>query len=408
MLRIRALQLFTTTLAWIGVGFCLACAGCKDASPVGTPDDLVKLRWTRAYESEIRPDVSIGLAWGLSFLGARLPETGGAIVWQGDIATIDISRAGVEASTLPAWRALFAEIRKSDEYRVMGAMDIGRFFMLTLGSSKHYFALTGAEPDYQRARARYQFAAMTAAIVESGVARGQRLIEMTEPAAAQEVAFVAHEGSGSIPEGTFDAHEAELLDFMANGQLRVALYGRDGRLKDSASPDLTSAGKPAKCLWCHEIRLLTALNNRTNATGHLTTAEFDAGIAKRMRLVEIHRSSLESQIDFSRLQDHRCLEYLYLSFAEPTLDRLAREWRVTREEAARRVAGKRVIHGAGEFKILGEERYSRDDVDSLGPYAVIRVPASPREPSAYEPDLLSGVHQSGEPAPHEDRKTETK
>lgn len=397
MLRIRALQLFPITLACLGAWLCIACAGCQDASPVGAPDDLVKLRWTRAYESEIRPDVSIGLAWGLSFLGARLPEAGGAIVWDGDIATIDISRAGVDESTLPAWRALFAEIRKSDEYRVMGAMDIGRFFMLTLGSSKHYFALTGAEPDYQRARARYQFGAKTAAIVESGVARGHRLIEMTEAAGAKDVAFIAHEGSGSIPEGTFDSHEVELLDFMANGQLRVAIYDRDGRLKDSATPELTAAGKPAKCLWCHEIRLLTALNSRTNVSGHLTRAEFDAGIAKRMRLVEIHRSSLDSQIDFSRLQDHRYLEYLYLSFAEPTLERLAREWRVTPVEATRRVAEAQVIHGAGEFKILGEERYRRDEVDGLGPYAVVRVPASPREPSAYEPDLLTGSHRGTAP-----------
>jgi hypothetical protein len=399
-MRIRALQVVTASVvacmgAWIGI----ACVACQDVTPAARPDDLVKLRWTRAYDAETRADVQIGLWWGLSFLGADLPaDASDVLVWQGDTVTLNIERAGVAAETLPAWRALFAVIRQSDEYRVMGAMDIGRFFMLTLGSSKHYFALTGARSNYQEARSRYRFGGTTGAIVESGVARGQRLIEMSEVTQARDVAFVAHEGSGSIPAGTFDSHEFEVLDFMNNGQLRVALYDRNGHLKDSANPELTAAGKPAKCLWCHEIRLLPAMNNHTDAPGHYTTAQFDAEIARRMQLIEARREGLRSQIDFTHLQDHRYLEYLYLSFAEPTLERLAREWRVAPEDAARRMAGKRVIHGGGEFKFLGEERYSREDVDTLGPYAAIRMPASLREPSAYEPDLLTGSHQNTAPA----------
>jgi len=392
-MRIRTLQVFTAVA--------LACmVACHDSVPdvPAEPADLVTLRWTRAYDAESRPDVHTGLLWGLSFLGADLPdEAPDVLVWQDDTVTLNIARAGVAAETLPAWRTLFAVIRQSEEYRVMGAIDIGRFLMLTLGSSKHYFALTGARPNYQEARSRYRFGGTTGAIVESGVAREQRLIEMTDATQAHEVAFVAHEGAGSIPAGTFDSHEFELLDFMNNGQVRVALYDRDGRLKDSANPALTGAGKPAKCLWCHEIRLLPAMNNRTDSPGHYTTAQFDAEIARRMRIVEARRAGLDSQIDFSELQDHRYLELLYLSFAEPTLERLAREWRVAPADAAQRLAGKRVIHGGGEFKFLGEERYSREEVDTLGPYEPMRVPESPREPSAYEPDYLTGSHQDTVP-----------
>src|SRR5687767_15463036 len=103
-------------------------------------------------------------------------------------------RAGVAQETLPAWSTLFGAIRDSEEYRLMGAMDIGRFLMLTLGSSKHYFALTGARPTYAESRARYTFGEKTGAIVESGVAREQRLIEMTDAAQTADMAFVAHEG----------------------------------------------------------------------------------------------------------------------------------------------------------------------------------------------------------------------
>jgi len=378
----------------------LACmVACHDAAPVTPPADLLKLRWTRAYDAESRADVHTGLLWGLSFLGADLrDDAGDVLMWQDHTVTLDIARAGVAAETLPAWRALFAAIRQSEEYRVMGAIDIGRFFMLTLGSSKHYFALTGARPNYQEARSRYRFGGTTGAIIESGVAREQRLIEMTDATQAREVAFVAHEGSGSIPAGTFDSHEFELLDFMNNGQVRVALYDREGRLKDSADPALTGAGKPAKCLWCHEIRLLPAMNNHTDTSGHYTTAQFDAEIARRMQLIEMQRKTLDSQIDFSHLQDHRYLEYLYLSFAEPTLERLAREWNLAPDETARRLAGRRVIQGGGEFKFLGEQRYSREDVDALAPYTALRVPANAREPGEFEPDLISEPHRSIPPA----------
>ena len=398
-MRMRALQTFTATLfAGMGVLVCLACVACHEAAPA-PPGDLLKLRWTSAYDAESRADVDTGLLWGLSFLGADLPDDArDVLVWEDETVTLNIAHAGVDAETLPAWRALFAVLRQSEEYRVMGAVDIGRFFMLTLGSSKHYFALTGARPNYQEARSRYRFGGTTGAIVESGVAREQRLIEMTDARRAHEVAFVAHEGTGSIPAGTFNSHEFELLDFMNNGQVRVALYDLEGRLKDSATPELTAAGKPAKCLWCHEIRLLPAMNNHTDAAGHYTTGQFDAEITRRMQLVEARRAGLRSQINFSHLQDHRYLEYLYLSFAEPTLERLAREWRITPAEAARRLAGKRVIQGGGEFKFLGEQRYSREEIDTLGPYAPIRVPGNAREPGVYEPDLITGSHQSTAPA----------
>jgi hypothetical protein len=395
-MRMRRLQVFTAAL---GACLLLACVSCAEPAPATSPIYLVKLRWTKAYDAETRADVNTGLLWGLSFLGADLADGArDVLVWQDDVVTLDIVRAGVAPDTLPAWRTLFGAIRDSEEYRLMGAIDIGRFLMLTLGSSRHYFALTGAQPTYAESRARYAFGGKTGAIVESGVAREQRLIEMTAAMQADDVAFVAHEGTGSIPRGTFESREFEVLDFMKNGQLRVAMYGLDGRLKDAATPALTGAGKPAKCLWCHEIRLLPAMNNRTDTAGHYTTAEFDAGIARRMALIDARRARLDSQIDFTRLQDHRYLEYLYLSFAEPTLERLAREWRIKPEEAAGRVAGKRVIHGAGEFKFLGEDRLSRADVDALGPYAPMRVPESPREPSAFEPDLLSGAHRNTSPA----------
>jgi hypothetical protein len=45
-------------------------------------------------------------------------------------------------------------------------------------------------------------------------------------------------------------------------------------------------------------------------------------------------------------------------------------------------------HAPEEFAFLGPRLYRRTDVDPLAPYAVLEPPTDPREPSAYEPDLL--------------------
>ena len=379
----------------------IAPGGCARQAEVTDARDLIRLHWVQAYDSETLTDAQRGLLWGLSWLGASLPANAPrALVWEGYIVTLDIGAVGVVPGTEDAWRALLASLRDSDEYRAQGAIDIGRFLALALGSSRHYFALTGAVPEYQAARQRFRFNGTRMAVVQSGVAREQRLIELAEAGNAREIAFVAHEGTGSLTDGSFASHETEMMDFMPNGQLRVALYDHAGHLKVSATEALTRAGKPAKCLWCHEVRLLPAMNNHTDVPGYLTTAEFDQQIAQRMALIEAARSGLDSQVSFGRWQEHTLAELLYLTFLEPTAERVAREWHVTPEEAARRLAGKPAIHGRGEFALLGETRYARADVDALAPWRAVPVAASAREPSAYEPASLNApaAHQSNPPA----------
>ena len=176
---------------------------------------------------------------------------------------------------------------------------------------------------------------------------------------------------------------------MKNGQLRFALYDLDGNLKQHATTALTDAGKPAKCLWCHEIRLQPAFKNVTDVNGYLTTNEFDAIVADRMSIVDRYRSALRSKVDFRRTQDHTYAELLYLTFVEPSVERLAIEWNMPVDQVALLLRGKQT-HAQKEFAYLGSKLYRREEIDRLGPYPVMRVAEDPREPSTYEPDL---VHQ---------------
>jgi len=362
-----------------------ACA--DDPGPPSDPRDVIELRWLKAYEQESRSAVETGLLWGLSLLGAKLPEGASVIRWHEDRITLDLARAQVLEGTTPAWRQLVEAMKASGEYRAHGALDIGRFMALTLGSPNHYYALTGATADYAKARERYRFEGRRADIVQSAVALGSRRIEVSIADTAPQIAFVAFEGSGSLGNGTFIPHEMELLDMMPNGQLRFALYDLDGRLKHGATPELTKAGKPAKCMWCHESGFQPTYVEYTAVDGSYTRREFDALITQRQRMLYEYRDQLSPLIKYRNRQDHTFGELLYLTFEEPSRERLAAEWGVTVEQATRLLRDK-PTHAQEEFAYLGVKLYRREDVDHLAPYEVLAAPHSVREISAHEPDLV--------------------
>jgi len=366
----------------------LLAGSCSAPPPPSDPDLSIELRWIKSYSRESRSDVEVGLLWTLSFLGAALPAAGpDALSWRANVVTLRLDHAGIGPEVLPQWKRLLASLKASEEYRDMGALDVGRFVALTLCSSNHYYALTGAETSYERAYARHEFAAQHFAIVESSVSHGNRLIEAAEGSSTADIAFIAQEGGGSVSLRTFAVEEHELLDVMANGQLRFALYGADGALKPAASKSRTAAGKPAKCLWCHEIALSRPFDGRTSVPRYGSLDEFDRIIAQRTEVLRRARSRLGSRIDFARTQDHTYAELLYISFYEPSLERIAGEWNVPVAQARESLATL-PTHAHEEFDFLGGRLYRRSDIDSLGPYAVLATPEDPREPSAYEPDLL--------------------
>jgi hypothetical protein len=363
-------------------------AACGDAAPPADPSLSIELRWIQSYADEGRSNVETGLLWTLSFLGAGLPRRSpDPLSWHGDVITLRLDYAGLEADALPHWRALLESMKASEEYRTMGALDVGRFVALTLCSSNHYYALTNAATDYEQARAKQAFAPQHVAIVESGVSHGNRLLEIAQGPAIADIAFIAHEGTGSLSQGTFLAGERELLDVMPNGQLRFAMYGSDGALKPAASRTVTGAGKPSKCLWCHETHLLRPFEGRTNVTGYVSLRDFERSVADRMGELRKARSGLVSRIDFSREQDHTYAELLYVSFYEPSADRVAREWGIPLTRAQETLS-RLPTHAPQEFDLLGQQLYRRGDVDPLAPYHALEPPTDAREPSEYEPDLL--------------------
>lgn len=383
----------------VGMLALLGCACSHTAPPPGKHDLTLTLRWVKGYGAENREKVETGLLWALSFLGAEFPRSAPkAFIWEDHLVTVDFDRIGITAATRPAWEEVIARIKSSEEYRRTNGMDIGRFLMLTLCSPRDYYVLTGVAPHLEQVRGRHTFDHKQMAVTQSEIAVGNRLIDIGEARHFGEIGFIAYEGTGRIADGSFEKKEIEVLEFMNNGQLRFALYDLEGNLKTNATPLLTSAGKPAKCLWCHEIRLQPALLNRVDTPGYYTTAQFGAIIAERMKLVDQYREGLDAKVDFKRTQDHTFAELLYLTFMEPSAERLALEWNLPVAQVVALLKDK-PTHKQEEFSWLGTHLYRRQDVDALAPYPVIRVASDPREPSAYEPDLFGSQQIPGASVP---------
>lgn len=360
---------------------------------VGKDADLViKLRWIKSFPSQSRSDVDTGLYWALSFLGAKLPADAVVISWDGTSAALDLDAAGVGEKSKAAWRKLLHVLKSSDEYRKMGGIDAGRFVYLSLCSSYQYYALTGVNLTYPQFRAAHAFAPKQVAIVESAVAKGNRLIEVGEGKDIRSVAFVAFEGSGALQNRSFQQADIETLDLMENGQLRFGLYDLEGHLKAATTPSLTAAGKPSKCLWCHEINLQPPFKNVTDVPGYFSTNEFKELIAGATRIIAGYRKTLASKVDFTHLQDHTRTEELYLSFAEPTARRLAAEWNMPVGQVEQLLASRNLKSHAHSERldddVLGDNLFDRNEVDPLAPYRTIRGPSDMREASSYEPNLL--------------------
>jgi hypothetical protein len=382
-----------------GIVALLSCACTETAPPPGPHDLTLTLRWVKGYGAENEKKVETGLLWALSFLGAEFPRSAPkAFIWKDRLVTVDFDRIGIPAAARPAWVELIAQLKGSDEYRHTGGMDIGRFLMLTLCSPRNYYVLTGVAPHLEQVRARHTFEREQMAVTQSEIAVGNRLIDIGEAHRFDEIGFIAYEGTGAIANGSFQKKEIEVLEFMKNGQLRFALYDLEGNLKTSATPALTSAGKPSKCLWCHEIRLQPAIKNLVDTPGYYTTQQFGALIAERMKLVDQYRNGLDSKVDFKRTQDHTFAELLYLTFMEPSAERLALEWNVPVEQVMTLLKAK-PTHAQPEFAWLGSRLYRREDVDPLAPYPVLKVASDPREPSSYEPEVLTSKQPAQAPGP---------
>ena|GEM_PF-269648 len=351
----------------------------------------ITLRWNKAYETEQWNNVRTGLIWSFSFLGAELPAGSfdASLKWINDTQfRCDLSKLGFNVSALEALSVIADRIKESEEYKKNGAADIGRFLMLTLYSSRHYYKITGAATTLNSFKDFHSFySPFPFAVTNSGVALHDRLIKINASSSLSHLSCIASEGTGNLADNTFLETEYESIDLMSNSQLRFSVYSADGALKISANNLLSIAGKPGKCMWCHQSNFSPLFYLNDDLPGYMTTQQFvDSIYSFRNRIID-RRNSLSTDVLYKNLQDHTQSELLYISFLEPSAQRIANEWGVS-VSAVNELIKNLPAHIYPEFPFLGD-LYYRSWVDSLAPYKTVRTPESAREERAYEPDFFN-------------------
>ena len=340
-----------------------------------TNQDLtIKLRWVKSYPHETQEKVNEGLKWILSYLGALLPQETSeeTMVWLDDnLLHLDISKAGFPKASYKEWNQILQQLRQTKEYTDLGSLDIGRFVMMSFNSSDSYYVITGVESTFDAFKKKYEFVGDRQEHLlpgQSGVTTGLRKIYSSTGNTIDRIAHMAEEGHGDDPQ-TFVAKETEVFDFMLNGQPRFAVYGKDGNLKTGGNPELSFAGKPSKCMWCHEsgVNLPFRLMN-THPDKPELLSDFKNLVNSQNKILDDYYFNLTETIDTFRFQkpNHYLAELLYISYQTPTKQRALNE--IYNAGKSDGVIDFEIVDSTHhEFKFL-RKLVSRQELDEYLPY----------------------------------------
>ena len=339
-------------------------------------------------ETQTEQEFIDGMAWLFSYLGAELPKEkfSSALTVSGNKIFVKLELLGFDESALTALRIISSKLKNSEEYTLKEGIDAGRFFAICFNSSYNYYKITGAEKNFNSFLTKYNLSnAKVFACDSSSISKESRLIEYGINENILTSYFISHEGKGFFSSSNFiKANSTEVFDFMKNGQPRFMIYDEQGNLKTSSNPFFSNAGKPAKCMWCHESGIQPLFRETPDIAGYLTKTEFlnDRNLASE-KLEKFHAAS-NSYINYSDKKIHTQAEYIYLSYYEPNANRLAMEWNVSESKVLELLSGIST-HTNPEFPFL-KNVYHRREVENLSPIKSLPAASDARESSVFEPE----------------------
>ncbi len=352
-------------------------------------DVSLNLSYTSNYKDDTRQKQTTGFLWALSYLGAELPKGS----YEKNIEWIDSSsfkisfnELGFDEIALQALETITDSIKKTPYYIQYNRIDVGHFIALTIGSSPHYYAITKAHATYDQFLKTHDFKNPTVFLVtNSTVAKHHRIVRYKINSSILKTTFIAEEGNGKV-NVDFKPSFFETIDIMKNGQLRFAIYNEKGNLVNASPVERGLAGKPAKCMWCHEIVIQPLYAKTDSIKNSISPKAFQKLVEEQNKILTEYRQTLNSEINFNNRQDHTFMELLYISYMEPSLKKLSKEWNVP-EKDLRTILKQQSVHQHYEFKFM-DSLYYRSDIEQHTPCKCINTSTDIREPSIYEPDFI--------------------
>ena len=344
-------------------------------------NNLINLKWNKAYKNDNLELHKAGLKWALSFLGSKiaLDTSYSGITYSKNTILLDVDHVGFSKKAITHLKALNKTIKTSDEYQKKGHIDIGRYLALTIGSPLHYYKIVDVPITLKDLESNYNFDTLTAYINNSSISKIDRNIKTSKTGTSYKKAFISSE----IDTLTQKILEYESVELMENGLSRFALYDSIGNLKSAGDLNVTRAGKPGKCMWCHESGIQPLFRVQKEIPHYMSPKNFlDSLITYNSRLQDYQAKIWQDSLIINKRQ-HTNMELTYITFMEPSIEQLSNEWGLPPEKVRQKVKHL-TPHTHEEFKFLGDSLYHRKNIDILAPYKVIAVPESIRESSTLK------------------------
>lgn len=343
-------------------------------------ENIIYLKWNKSYEKDTLEKNIAGLTWALSFLGSTITmdETEYGFSHTKDVIRLDVSKAGFSNKAVSHLQALLSVIHNSEEYKLKGTIDIGRFIALTIGSSHHYYKIAAVPQRLSDLESNYTFDSITAYINNSSISKIDREIEYSINNTTYKRAFISAERDTI----TKEIREFETVELMGNGLSRFALYDKEGNLKTVGDPKVTRAGKPSKCMWCHESGIQQIFREQLEFKNYVPYASFLDSLKRYNQELRVYQDSIWKNAFIKKRSLHTEMEIAYITFMEPSVEQLVNEWQVSQSEVRSKLNHLKP-HLHHEFEFLGDLYYRRD-IDALAPFKCLEVPDNFREQSNNE------------------------
>jgi len=351
---------------------------------IDVPDTTsnLNLKWNKAYPDDSIDKSLIGLKWALSYMGATLPSSNIGFTNTDNIITINIKHLGFSQEAQQKLLTLSKKIMQTQEYQTNNAIDLGRYVTLLLGASEHYYEIIGTPKTLTEVLDQYTLMPQKGYVDNSGVSLENRIIQFSEQNGFNQV-FLSEE----VDPVSSEIYEYETIELLPNGQLRFGIFDIEGNRKNNADAAHSNAGKPAKCMWCHESGVQQLFNPQNDYAGYLTYAVFQNTLIGYRESNRTQKLALTDGVDFAQTQQHTLTELLYISFMEPSAERLSLEWNLPIAQVQDLLSGL-PTHVYDEFPFLGT-LYDRKDVESLAPFQGLSVSSHVREESTIEVNHLN-------------------
>lgn len=376
---------------WLLLAVCLCLQACT-YNHLPESNKKIILVWHPAPANQTKQEFTVGLQWLFSYLGAKLPantfDEGLNFIDENKIE-INIDNLGFNAEAIESIMQLIKIVKQSEEYEASGGIDAGRFFALCFNSTYHYYKITGAAKTYNEFSAKYaNYVFKTFICDTSSISDASRIFNYTiSELNLQKNCFISEEGNGIFSSGAFQKNGfIEAFDYMDNGQPRFVIYNQQGNLYAPADPSSHKAGKPAKCMWCHESGVQPLFSSTPDLAGSVTSTQFLTDQQTlNIKIKSFHQQS-NSILNFIDPKAHSQGEFIYLCFYEPDIIRLSQEWQMSEAKVKSLLQGV-APHNNPEFPFL-KEVYYRSEIQKFAPFKAIEVSDEMREATAIEPNYL--------------------